>query len=101
MEGMEGRAGKRTGGFPGERLRAGRMPGRWLLARLGEGVSRPGATELAWEMLGALGIERHLSRRRPSHHLRALSLAPPLRSVTNLTVVRNRCLGPVVSPVLP
>jgi hypothetical protein len=101
MGGIEGKAAEGSGRIPGERLRAGRMPRRQLLARLGERMLRPGTIELAWEMLGALGIERHLPRRRPSHHLEALSLAPPLRSVTNLTVVRNRCLGPIVSPVLP
>ncbi len=44
--------------LPGEDLEAGKMPGHWLLARLGKRVLRPGGLELTREMLRALDIGR-------------------------------------------
>ncbi|MFJ9863816.1 class I SAM-dependent methyltransferase [Streptomyces sp. NPDC101165] len=42
--------------IPGEGLDASRMPGHWLLARLGKRVLRPGGLELTRSMLDALAI---------------------------------------------
>ena len=44
--------------LPGAKLQAGRMPGHWLLARLGKRVLRPGGLELTQQMLAALQIRR-------------------------------------------
>lgn len=44
--------------LPGIELTAGKMPGHWLLARLGKRVLRPGGLELTRSMLHSLGI-RH------------------------------------------
>ncbi len=41
---------------PGEGLDPSRMPGHWLLARLGKRVLRPGGVELTRWMLDALGV---------------------------------------------
>lgn len=42
--------------LPGERLSTERMPGHWLLARLGKRVLRPGGIELTRRMLAGLDI---------------------------------------------
>ena len=42
----------------GEGLKTEKMPGHWVLARLGKRVLRPGGMQLTRRMLGALGI-RH------------------------------------------
>ncbi|WRZ95333.1 hypothetical protein OHB54_43740 [Streptomyces sp. NBC_01007] len=42
--------------LPGDGLAAARMPGHWLLARLGKRVLRPGGVELTRWMLDALAI---------------------------------------------
>ncbi|WP_216373058.1 hypothetical protein [Streptomyces tailanensis] len=42
---------------PGEGLDAARMPGHWLLARVGKRVLRPGGVELTRWMLDALGVD--------------------------------------------
>jgi SAM-dependent methyltransferase len=42
--------------LPGDKLAAGKMPGHWLLARLGKRVLRPGGLELTRCMLEALSI---------------------------------------------
>ena len=42
--------------MPGGRLEEGRMPGHWLLARLGKRVLRPGGRSLTRQMLGAPDI---------------------------------------------
>ncbi len=42
---------------PGEGLKTERMPGHWVLARLGKRVLRPGGMELTRRMLDALRIE--------------------------------------------
>src|SRR5688500_20286677 len=44
---------------PGEGLKTAKMPGRWVLARLGKRVLRPGGMELTRRMLSALRIERN------------------------------------------
>jgi Methyltransferase domain len=43
-------------GRPGEGLKTSKMPGHWVLARLGKRVLRPGGMELTRKMLAALGI---------------------------------------------
>jgi len=43
---------------PGEGLKTEKMPGHWVLARLGKRVLRPGGMQLTRRMLGALGIQR-------------------------------------------
>lgn len=42
----------------GEGLKTAKMPGHWVLARLGKRVLRPGGMELTRKMLAALRIER-------------------------------------------
>jgi len=42
---------------PGEGLKTAKMPGHWVLARLGKRVLRPGGMELTRRMLSALRIE--------------------------------------------
>lgn len=42
--------------LPGAGLEAGKMPGHWLLARLGKRVLRPGGLELTRRLLDALAI---------------------------------------------
>lgn len=43
---------------PGEGLKTAKMPGHWVLARLGKRVLRPGGMELTRKMLAALSIEK-------------------------------------------
>jgi ubiquinone/menaquinone biosynthesis C-methylase UbiE len=43
---------------PGEGLKIEKMPGHWVLARLGKRVLRPGGMQLTRRMLEALGIQR-------------------------------------------
>jgi SAM-dependent methyltransferase len=42
--------------LPGEALESSRMPGHWLLARLGKRVLRPGGVELTQQLLGGLRV---------------------------------------------
>jgi ubiquinone/menaquinone biosynthesis C-methylase UbiE len=42
--------------LPGEGLSLDKMPGHWLLARMGKRVLRPGGIELTRQMIAALGI---------------------------------------------
>src|SRR4051794_17402200 len=42
--------------MPGESLTAEKMPGHWLLARLGKRVLRPGGRQLTHRMIEALNI---------------------------------------------
>lgn len=42
---------------PGEELKTEKMPGHWVLARLGKRVLRPGGMQLTRRMLDALGIQ--------------------------------------------
>jgi cyclopropane fatty-acyl-phospholipid synthase-like methyltransferase len=44
--------------LPGEGLKIEKMPGHWLLARLGKRVLRPGGIELTRQMLDALAINQ-------------------------------------------
>jgi len=44
--------------IPGDGLKTEKMPGHWVLARLGKRVLRPGGMELTRRMLGALAIQR-------------------------------------------
>ncbi len=44
-------------GIPGEELDPTKMPGHWLLARLGKRVLRPGGRELTQQMLNGLSVE--------------------------------------------
>ncbi len=45
--------------LPGADLDISRMPGHWLMARMGKRVLRPGGLELTREMLDALAITSH------------------------------------------
>lgn len=65
---------------PGERLPVERMPGHWLLARLGKRVLRPGGRELTNRLLTSLAIG-------PSDDV--VELAPGLGSTTELVLARN------------
>lgn len=42
--------------LPGDKLDASKMPGHWLLARMGKTVLRPGGIELTHQMLNSLAI---------------------------------------------
>lgn len=44
--------------LPGANLAAGKMPGHWLLARLGKRVLRPGGLNLTRQMLESLAIQQ-------------------------------------------
>ena len=56
--------------MPGEELKADKMPGHWLLARLGKRVLRPGGRQLTSRMIEALSIgpfdAQHLEASRQS-----------------------------------
>ena len=43
--------------MPGDELQAEKMPGHWLLARLGKRVLRPGGRQLTLRMIEALNVE--------------------------------------------
>lgn len=43
-------------GLPGQALRTSKMPGHWLLARLGKRVLRPGGSGLTQSMLASLAV---------------------------------------------
>ena len=47
-----------TGDFAGKPIETSRMPGHWVLARLGKRVLRPGGRELTRRMLDALAVNR-------------------------------------------
>lgn len=66
--------------LPGADLRADRMLGHWLLARMGKRVLRPGGRELTNKLLAALDIG-------PTDHV--VELAPGLGSTTNLVLACN------------
>jgi SAM-dependent methyltransferase len=65
---------------PGDGLDAARMPGHWLLARLGKRVLRPGGVELTRWMLDALGVG-------PKD--RVVELAAGLGATARLTLARR------------
>ena len=50
--------GHPTTPMPGEDLKAEKMPGHWLLARLGKRVLRPGGRQLTCQMIETLNICR-------------------------------------------
>ncbi|MFF7645239.1 methyltransferase domain-containing protein [Streptomyces canus] len=66
--------------LPGDGLDAARMPGHWLLARLGKRVLRPGGVELTRWMLDTLGVE-------PED--RVVELAAGLGATARLTLARG------------
>lgn len=66
--------------LPGDGLDAARMPGHWLLARLGKRVLRPGGVELTRWMLDALGVD-------PED--RVVELAAGLGATARLTLARR------------
>ena len=63
--------------MPGEDLKAEKMPGHWLLARLGKRVLRPGGRQLTNRMIEALNI-------RPSDAV--VEFAPGLGATARLTL---------------
>ncbi|TMR90100.1 class I SAM-dependent methyltransferase [Nonomuraea basaltis] len=65
---------------PGADLDAARIPGHWLLARLGKKVLRPGGVELTRWMLDTLRIE-------PTDQV--VELAPGLGATARLTLARG------------
>jgi Methyltransferase domain len=66
--------------MPGEELKAEKMPGHWLLARLGKRVLRPGGRRLTLRMIEALHI-------RPSDAV--IEFAPGLGDTARLTLKRK------------
>ncbi|MNK48964.1 hypothetical protein D3C87_678040 [compost metagenome] len=66
--------------MPGEHLDTRRMPGHWLLARLGKRVLRPGGLELTHRMLDGLKIGRHD---------RVVEVAPGMGSTAALTLSKQ------------
>src|ERR1700692_4533291 len=72
--------GHPTTPMPGEDLKAEKMPGHWLLARLGKRVLRPGGRQLTNRMIKALNI-------RPSDEV--IEFAPGLGDTARLTLKRN------------
>src|SRR6202043_198876 len=66
--------------MPGEALNAEKMPGHWLLARLGKRVLRPGGRQLTLRMIEALNV-------RPSDEV--IEFAPGLGDTARLTLRRK------------
>lgn len=66
--------------MPGEDLQAEKMPGHWLLARLGKRVLRPGGRQLTCRMIEALNI-------CPSDAV--IEFAPGLGDTARLTLKRH------------
>lgn len=66
--------------LPGAHLELARMPGHWLLARMGKRVLRPGGRELTRRMLDALAIRSTDS---------VVELAPGLGATARLTLARE------------
>ena len=71
----------RTTPMPGEELEAEKMPGHWLLARLGKRVLRPGGRQLTCRMIDALNI-------RPSDEV--IEFAPGLGNTARRTLERKQ-----------
>src|SRR5829696_6291027 len=65
---------------PGEGLKTDKMPGHWVLARMGKRVLRPGGIELTRRMLEALGVG-------PSDDV--VEFAPGLGVTARLTLARG------------
>src|SRR6476469_2857307 len=72
--------GHSTMPMPGEALKAEKMPGHWLLARLGKRVLRPGGRKLTCQMIYALNI---------CHADAVIEFAPGLGDTARLTLQRN------------
>ncbi len=66
--------------LPGEEFKAGKMPGHWLLARLGKRVLRPGGRQLTGRMIEALNIQ-------PSDAV--VEFAPGLGQTARLALSKN------------
>jgi len=62
---------------PGEGLKTEKMPGHWVLARLGKRVLRPGGIELTRRMLNCLAI-------KPSDQV--IEFAPGMGMTARLTL---------------
>jgi ubiquinone/menaquinone biosynthesis C-methylase UbiE len=71
----------------GEELKAEKMPGHWLLARLGKRVLRPGGRQLTWRMIGELNIQPGDS---------VIEFAPGLGETARLTIKGNPSSYPAV-----
>ena len=71
---------ERAGPLPGANLDISRMPGHWLLARMGKRVLRPGGLELTQRMLETLAIGRED---------RVVELGPGLGATTRLILENN------------
>ncbi|WP_145295736.1 class I SAM-dependent methyltransferase [Crateriforma conspicua] len=69
-----------TPAMPGEKLDASKMPGHWLLARLGKRVLRPGGIELTRRMLDSLMI---------SSSDTVVELAPGLGTTARITLAKR------------
>jgi hypothetical protein len=63
---------------PGEGLKTEKMPGHWVLARLGKRVLRPGGMELTRRMLERLAI-------KPSDEV--IEFAPGMGTTARLTLI--------------
>ena len=66
--------------LPGARLDVAKMPGHWLLARMGKRVLRPGGLELTRRMLALLDI---------GTDDRVVELAPGLGATARMTLLRK------------
>ena len=66
--------------LPGEGLKIEKMPGHWLLARLGKRVLRPGGIELTRQMLNALAV---------THEDHVVEFAPGLGVTAQLTLAQS------------
>jgi SAM-dependent methyltransferase len=66
--------------IPGEALKAEKMPGHWLLARLGKRVLRPGGRQLTCRMIEALNVQ-------PDDAV--IEFAPGLGETARLTLKRK------------
>lgn len=66
--------------LPGEELKAEKMPGHWLLARLGKRVLRPGGRQMTHQMIEALRIGPNDA---------VVEFAPGLGETARLTLQRN------------
>src|ERR1700726_4872653 len=66
--------------MPGKELKAEKMPGHWLLARLGKRVLRPGGRQLTLRMIEALNV-------RPSDEV--IEFAPGLGDTARFTLKRK------------
>jgi hemerythrin-like domain-containing protein/SAM-dependent methyltransferase len=66
--------------LPGQNLQTHKMPGHWLLARLGKKVLRPGGLELTHQLLESLAITRDDN---------VVEFAPGMGATAQLTLEKN------------